>query len=286
MKRRGFTLVELLVVVSIILVLMTLIGGAVSGARSSQKKQSTKALIAKLDTIIQQQYATYATRTVARTATGVLGGVARRQMASGDMPDSWDEVKTLKDGTTGLASSPDRKFPLTAAQRAYAEYREALGPTAQFEGAECLFMIVMLGGLTDCLDCGGLSLSEKGDKDGDKAPEFWDAWGNPIGFVLWPAGLELPPGGGTKFFSTTSPFSGAAIASAPGGLMRPLIYSSGPDGKATFGEPAASHIKTHVNCGNPVDPTVAMFGAFVPPSDDPMDRRADNITNFDAEVGR
>ena len=48
----GFSLVELLVVISIMLVLMGLTGAAVSGARSSQNKQATQALIAKLDAVI------------------------------------------------------------------------------------------------------------------------------------------------------------------------------------------------------------------------------------------
>ncbi|MEY3205999.1 MAG: hypothetical protein RLZZ21_2330, partial [Planctomycetota bacterium] len=64
------------------------------------------------------------------------------------------------------------------------------------------------------------------------------------------------------------------------------IYSRGPDGGATFGVPAASQIKNGTNCGNPADAVVATFGAFVAPSSDPVDRRADNITNFDSEVRR
>ena len=282
---RGFTLTELLVVVSIVLVLMSLIGAGVSAARGSQKKQATGAMIAKLDAIIQQHYASFASRPVPGNATAAVISAARRQMVTGDMPDNWAEVAAMKAGTAGLVSAPNRKFPLNAAQRAYVHYYDAVQPSSQYEDAECLFMIVMLGGLADCLDCGSLGLSEKGDKDADNAPEFLDAWGNPIRFVLWPAGLELPPGSG-RFFSVTPPFSSGSIAAAPGGVMRPLIYSGGPDGRATYGVSAASQILTGTNCGNPADATVASFGAFVPPSDDPTDRRADNVTNFDGEVGR
>lgn len=285
MRRRGFTVTELLVAAGIILVLVSLIGSAVAGARGGQKRQATRALIAKLDAIIQQQYATYATRPVPGNAASAVAAASRRQMATADMPDNWSEVQTLKEGTTGLASASDRKFPLNAAQRAYVQYRDSVAPSSTNEDAECLFMIVMLGGLADCIDCGGLGLAETGDKDGDKAPEFLDAWGNPIGFVLWPAGLELPPGSG-RFFSTTAPFTSGPVASARGGLLRPLIYSRGPDGGATLGVPSASQLKTGTNCGNPADATVATFGSFVPPPSDPVDRRADNITNFDAEVGR
>jgi prepilin-type N-terminal cleavage/methylation domain-containing protein len=280
--RRGFTLTELLVAVAIVLALMTLLGGAVSAARGSQKKQATQALIARLDAIIQQHYSSFATRTVSGSTTDIIAA-NRRLMATADMPDNWAEVQTLKEGTTGLLGSPGKTFPLNAPQRAYVQYRDSLSAllTSQFEDAECLFMIVMLGGLADCLDCGGLGLSEIGDKDGDKAPEFLDAWGNPIGFVLWPAGLELPPGSG-RFFSTTAPFSSGVAAAAPGGVMRPLIYSRGPDTLASLSVPAASQLKTGTNCGNPADATTATFGGL---SGSP-DYRADNITNFDAEVRR
>ncbi len=278
--RRAFTLVELLVAISIIIVLMGAIATAAAAARGSQKKLSTKALIAKLDAIIQQQYFSYAGRSVAANATAASAAAARRQMASADMPDSWAEVLVLKGGTTSLLTSPERKFPLNAAQRAYVGYYNSVLPTAEFEDAECLFMMVMLGGLADCLDCGGLGIADKGDKDGDKAPEFWDAWGNPIGFILWPAGLEIPPG--TKVFSPTAPFSGSA--SAGGRVMRPLIYSRGPDKGATLGVASGSHIQMGASCGDPQNATVATFAAFAPPSDDPTDRRADNITNLDSEV--
>jgi hypothetical protein len=283
----------LLVAVSIVLVLMSLIGGAVAAARGSQKKQATQALIAKLDAIIQQHYASFAARPVPGNASASVAAAARRQMVTADMPDNWNEVQTLKEGTTAVVSALDRKFPLNSVQRSYVQYRDSLSPSPANEDAECLFMIVMLGGLADCLDCNGFTGAPIGDTDKDAngnpspdgAPEFLDAWGNPIGFILWPAGLELPPSGG-KFFSTTPPFLSGSIVAAPGGVMRPLIYSRGPDGGATFGVPAASQIKNGTNCGNPADAVVATFGAFVAPSSDPVDRRADNITNFDSEVRR
>jgi hypothetical protein len=72
-------------------------------------------------------------------------------------------------------------------------------------------------------------------------PEFLDAWGRPIGFVLWPRNLRLPASARTAFFSTKSPFDPVmpAPSEALGGLMRPLIYSAGPDGEAGMGDAAA-----------------------------------------------
>jgi prepilin-type N-terminal cleavage/methylation domain-containing protein len=279
--RTAFTLTELLVAVAIILVLMSLIGGAVSAARGSLKKQTTQPLIGKLNAIIQQQYASYSTRPVVSATSSSQRAAALRQMASGDMPDSWKEVITLRSGTATLVSSSTAPFPLNAAQRAYISYYNTLSPTDTFADAECLFMIVMIGGIADCLDCGGLALAEKGDKDGDNAPEFLDAWGNPIRYVLWPAGLELPSGSGTKFFSSTAPFTSGSISPAPGGPMRPLIFSFGPDGRGSTVVNDGSNIAMNLDCGNPANASVAILGGL--PASDP-DSRADNITNFDDEI--
>ncbi|MDA1039934.1 MAG: type II secretion system protein [Planctomycetota bacterium] len=299
--RRAFSLVELLVVVSIILVLMALTGAAVSGARSSQKKQATQALIAKLDAVIQQQYASYGGKNVPDATSGDDRAVKLRQIISGDLPDRWVDVKLV-------AADPN-----TSHQRAYRAFWISMNPPPsndafdrhpdrdKFAGAECLFMIIMRGGIANCLDCSDLANERIGDKDGDGAFEFWDAWGNPIGFILWPGALELPATSGEKFFSSSPPFAPNAI----GRTMRPLIYSAGPDGfdgvppKAARNDPDigwfgfrcnpqpdnpqepfdTSHISSGTACGDPSQTPANILAA-------PLEGASDNITNFDAEAKR
>lgn len=312
--RGGFSLVELLVVVAIILVLMAMLGAAVSAARGSQRKQATQGLIARIDAIIQQHFSTYATQRVPAVVlsgtnpntnialTGISGTVPSsmrpnlrpaylRRLASAEMPDSWADVvasvndaRLIASGSTGMILGGTT---MTPPQRVYAGIyttSTAAGriPTSQFGDAECLFMIVMQSGLADCLDCGALGSSEKGDIDGDGAFEFLDAWGNPIRYVLWPAALSLPLGSGT-FFSTTAPFtSGSVASSAKGGTMRPLIFSGGPDGTNAIrvnesGNLVISGSSTGMRCGDPTDSTFGLAenaGAV------------DNITNLDAEAAR
>ena len=272
----GFTLVELLVVVSIILVLMGIIASAASAARGNSKKQATQILIAKLDAIIQQQYRSYASRNVLGATTSAARSVALRRMATGELPDSWADVAYMASNASQFTSAP---------QRAYvAIYNAAVAanktPTPDYMDAECLFMIVMHGGIADCLNCGELKTSDKGDTDGDGALEFLDAWGKPIRYVIWPAGLELPTGSGTKFFSTNLPFT-------PGGsgrTMRPLIFSGGPDQTNSTAVNGESNLQLGVKCGDPTEPPVATFGG--PETSAGGDSRADNITNFDAEVSK
>jgi type II secretory pathway pseudopilin PulG len=277
-RRSAFSLVELLVVVSIMLMLMGLIGAAVSAARTSQKKQATQSLIAKLDALIQQQYSTYASRSVpAIFVTGTTRAAYLRQMISGDMPDRWTDVAYMASGTMG--------FPQTAQQRAYVGIWKSMpsNPSNDYAGAECLFMIVMRGGVANCIDCGELRTAERGDKDSDGAQEFWDAWGNPIGFILWPGGLKLPSGTVPAFFSTSPPF----MTGATGRIMRPLIYSAGPDGvvgpAAVPGEcgfarsSEVGNLAQGLKCGDPSQTPTSDFAA-------PLAGATDNITNLDAEA--
>jgi prepilin-type N-terminal cleavage/methylation domain-containing protein len=242
LPRPAFTLVELLVVVSIILILMGMIGSAVSAARTSQKNQATQALIAKIDGVIQQHYSSFASRVVPGATSAADRAAKLRTLASAEMPDNW--------GLVGGTATPP--------QAAYASVRTSIPTitTGTYGDAECLFMIVMQGGVADCLDCEALGTSQKGDLDTDGAPEFLDAWGQPIRYVLWPSALKLPPSW-TTFFSSSAPFSAGTPAVAPGGTMRPLIYSGGP---------AKSLGPTVPNDGNNV------VDGF--------------ITNFDAEVAK
>ena len=301
--RPGFTLVELIVVIGIMLVLLSLAGAAVSGARAASKRVATEALIGKLDAIIQQQYSGYASRSAATSGgvpTGMTGSsyrawYVRRNLISGDLPDRWSDVAALAAGSVTVSTSGTAKLPLTAPQRAYAGVWKSFSTSQQssvpqqYAGAECLFLIVMQGGIASCIDCGDLRTSERGDKDGDGAYEFWDAWGNPIGFILWPAGLQWPPGQSDRFFagarSLDAAFPAAGTSPAPGLGMRPLIYSAGPDGEYGFNRGSeASNILAGsggIDCGNPEkDPTKSMAGP------ESVAKMIDNITNFDAEVKR
>ena len=296
MKRRGFTLTELLVVIAIILLLMTLMGGAVSAARSGAKISSTRATIDKLNTILTTQLATYDSRSVdipASLPSGIPSRSSyrawfiRRNMISGDMPDRWTDVQYMATPANGWV-------PQSAAQRAYISTWNAAAtpPTSTYAGAECLFMIVMRGAIADCLDCGGLRTTDIGDKDNDGMPEFWDAWGNPIGFLLWPYAVELPAGSGSPFFSASrspnEPFASSGPSPTPALGMRPLIYSAGPDSEYSFdrqnetGNLSAGSNPVGRDCGNwGIAPTSLAAGRSLV---DGVDYRADNITNFDAEA--
>jgi prepilin-type N-terminal cleavage/methylation domain-containing protein len=286
---RGFTLTELLVAISIVLVLMGLLSAAVSRARGSMKRQATAAVIQRLDALIQDQFVRYDSMAVSPAVipssfTNKAAGRAwyvRRNLISGDLPDCWNDVRLMATGT--LTAGQGQTFPVTAIQRAHVGYLQSLpqSPSDDFEDAECLFMIIMAGGIADCIDCGELRTAPRGDKDVDGAFEFWDEWGSPIRFVLWPAGLELPVP--TRFFSGSRALDSADAASPRPGLgMRPLIFSAGPDGLGATAMNGGSNLDLGIDCGNPSNATVALFGG----PDSSGVGRSDNITNFDDEAKR
>jgi prepilin-type N-terminal cleavage/methylation domain-containing protein len=286
--RQAFTLTELLVVISIMLVLMALVGAAVSGARTSAKINATRATIDKLNTILMTQLATYDSKSVdpSLLPSGITSKSAarawyiRRNMITGDMPDRWSDVAYMAANPGGFK---------TSSQMAYIGIWNGMGtaPTVQYEGAECLFMIVMRGGIADCLDCGALRTAQIGDKDTDGMPEFLDEWGQPIDYILWCPAIDLPAGTGNPFFSGNrapdNPFPSSGSPPAPALRLRPLIYSAGIDGQYSVErKPGQSTLDAGTNpvgrdCGNwGVDPTLSCgltsAGA------------ADNITNLDAEA--
>jgi prepilin-type N-terminal cleavage/methylation domain-containing protein len=280
----GFSLVELLVVISIVLVMMALTGAALSNARGNQKKQGTQALIGKLDAVMATQFASYAGRDVSAPTPAARAAELRR-MATGDLPDRWVDVKSMADNPTQFTSRHQRVY--IAVWNSYPPERR--DPTSdlflgkRFAGAECLFMVVMRGGIADCLDCSDLAAGSIGDKDGDGAFEFWDEWDNPIGYILWPGDLQLPADSGTKFFGTSLPFA----PEASGRTLRPLIYSAGGDGVdqgnpgiGDFGfrcNAATGNLAAGTDCGNPATTPASQFAT-------PTAGASDNITNFDAEA--
>jgi len=280
MRRKAFSLVELLVAVSIVLILMGLLGAALSATQARGSKDKTLASITAIDEILQRHFtATESSRVGASVPTDARGAAIRRQITA-DMPDSWQEVTHMKTDTTLFSSARQRGYVATL-DSLYALPGATAETINQNASAECLFMIVMQGGLADCLTCTALDSIPKGDVDGDGAPEFLDAWGQPIRYVLWPAGFEQPIG--TKYFDQTAPFDGLPATGATGGSMRPLIVSGGPSKQDSTKFGGMSYLSLGNACGDPADATIAILGGWDGIS---PDYRPDNVTNFIGEVQR
>ena len=111
---RGFTLVELLVTVTIISILAAAMLGAVGAARESARHAKTKSTITKLHLIVMEQYESYRTRRIPlNTAQMAPRSAARvrlaaiRQTMRLEMPERWMDL-----APTPTATNPNPKVGL------------------------------------------------------------------------------------------------------------------------------------------------------------------------------
>jgi type II secretory pathway pseudopilin PulG len=282
MKRTAFTLTELLVVIAIVILLMSLVLAGVSAARSSQRKNQTRVTISKINDILMNQWRTYPSQYISLPSATPYSGWKKEEFCrwnriTGDLPANWKDVVVIYNNSLFK----------TRAQNTYRTFWQQRVdhnslPTDQYADGECLFLSVMHGGFAGCLDCAGLrSGKDFKDTDSDSSPEFIDAWGNPLGFVLWPAGLATPDG--NLFFSNGDSSSDKLTYE-----LRPLVFSAGPNGEYGIdvgGGKQSDLAQTFSNlalgnqCGLPSGNSA--LGSVVDAA-----AAADNLTNFDAEFRR
>ena len=197
--RGGFTLVELLITVSIVAILAGMMMFAMYTAQEAARRQKTKALITKLNDIIMQRYDEYRTRRVPITippgtppstiAKLRLDGL--RDLMRMEMPDRWTDVFDPPVATY-LTTRPSINVAYYNAFTSIAggTLPVANSPIYDHQGAECLYMIVMqaVAQIGDARDV--FKPADIGDIDDDGFPEFKDAWGMPIEFIRWAPGFQ------------------------------------------------------------------------------------------------
>ncbi len=149
---RGFTLIEMLVTISIIAILSGLMFGALQMARASAREDATKATIAKLNNIIMARYMNYRTRRVPLNISTDPSGnrltpaqIARdrlyalRDLMRMEMPDRSDDVNQ---GPIQLPNS-HLSVPRPALSQSYLSRIQ--GSNAENAQATLLYMIVSMG---------------------------------------------------------------------------------------------------------------------------------------------
>lgn len=154
--------------------------------------------------------------------------------------------------------------------------------TPQYEGAECLYLILasMRDGDKSALDY--FSPSEIGDFDGDRMNEILDSFGQPIEFVRWPSGhrSDVTPGVVTpQSADNLDPFDPLKVDGRarnnifPTIALKPLVYSAGTDKLYQIGGSGTSNILA--------DPFHVDYTANVANGSPLGTGYEDNITNHD-----
>lgn len=238
--RRGFTLLELLVVVAIIAVLATLILGGLAAARRRTKVALAKNNIASLKAALQM-YETDTGRYPRRPFTGSFNASVcfqndisfvyaalrnRRTKDCGGGPNSpymdW-KPEQVGFGTLSDISAPD------------------FGNVTNNPGAEGFPRI-------DAIDQKSTDLSQVANQTGSHAPGgsnppvFLDPWGNPLVYREWASVptatkdgfVNSPQSRTSKIGSDTG--SGESHPDKPHDISKFDIYSFGPNGVNEYGE--------------------------------------------------
>jgi prepilin-type N-terminal cleavage/methylation domain-containing protein len=265
---RAFTLIELLITMSIIAIMASMVLVGLYSAQEAGKTAKTKALIARLDSIIKTRYESYRTRRVPvasganRTATALarLGGL--RDMMRMELPDRWSDIVAVAGTNPPYMVGPNLAglqsqmtpggptlagIPTSSVWRGYVR-RVTAGPapTLDYQGAECLYLIVM-SALAEEGDAREVfKPGDVGDVDGDGFPEFLDAWGQPIRFLRWAPGFQYSElqvvahatavsGGGPNKVTISDP----GLSSTPGAYVGGTIIATNAPSSGALSSPYA-----------------------------------------------
>ena len=218
-NRGGFTMVELLVVIGLILFLMTISIAALGGAIGIARQKATQATLLKIHGLMQQRIDAF-NRAMEKTnrqqaidklkkdwfqaysyipQDKVLDVMVRKQIFQSRFPQNFAEKNLfLPEPMPNNSSNPD-----WVAWNARVIKHQLYPET---ESSALLYWILTnseVYGIAP-VDQGEFSSSEVRDTDGDGLNEFVDAWGRPLRFYRWPTHLFRP---GTS--STTAGAIGA-----------------------------------------------------------------------------
>lgn len=230
-RHDGFTLVELLAVITIIGILSSIFLLALSRATQTAKAARTRALISKMHNMLMARWDAYRTMRLPITAEAKGTGsnsaqvnasnelqryrqnVARRRMFAMrellrmEMPDRYEDLFAFQPTVLVLpgTTTPVRPYLWSVYRRRMAAAKNANPITKnlsdaeyisyisrEYQSAECLYLIMTSGIDDTSVATEHFSTGDIGDKDKDGMPEFRDAWGNPIEFLRWAPGHVSP----------------------------------------------------------------------------------------------
>ena len=179
--RRGFTLVELMVVIGIIVILISILGVTLSHMTQQAKETATNTTITKLHRMLEQRMEAFD-----RAMDQIEKNASRDPAYQTARRSAIIELNNLKVPVNNaqLKILVRKRFK----QSNFPQRLEGLGSTGDSsditESSERLYLMLTEGevGGAAPVDAGEFLASEVGDTDGDGLIEFIDAWGSPLRF--------------------------------------------------------------------------------------------------------
>ncbi len=191
-RRPAFTLVELLVTITILTLLASIVLFGMAGVQAQARDRRARAQILRVHNIIAEVWQTYDARRV-QVQPGLVGDprllrlAGLRELMRMELPerisDVWDNPVVLRDLPT-----------LNKSYRNIVVTNRNAGNlwTRKHQGAECLYMVLSKIYIADSNGLQFFSENEIGDVDNDGMPEILDPWGNPVEFLRWAPGFTSP----------------------------------------------------------------------------------------------
>ena len=284
-RRNGFTMIELLVVVAIVLVLAGLILGVYGAVVNNARVSATKQRIKVVQDALSQRLDAF---------TRYFNNAQNLQ----NQPE-WQEALRDASNDTELATILAKKklmkrfFP-----QSFREYTMSSGAThaAATESAEVLYYILTQGTELGepAIGAGSLDASAIKDTDGDGLMEVVDAWDKPLRFYRWPTRLVKTDG-----INVSTTYVTILDRAAPTSTAQLAVDQDDPLGKttglasfeATYHTPATYHLLLVVSAGadgelglyEPSD--YGSFGNLAAPKSTAANDLPDNYTNLNVVVG-
>jgi hypothetical protein len=302
--------VELMVAVAVAALLAATVLMALWGAQEEARDARTQSQIARLNEWIMTRWESYASRQVPIVYFGPGNTpfvptpreklqarlILLRDLMRMELPDRKTDVLLPKSQVTFRdANGNVRGFAQLAREpQLWREYNRRVKPTwtEQFQGAECLYLIISVMRDENSTALEFFQDNEIGDVDQDGMLEILDGWGNPISFLRWAPGFDsqaqIPNRNrAPDYFDPlhVDPRWANPNEVVPFNLM-PLIFSPGPDRSYglitdTSGPPFHAYPLT---TPLPVDPYAPVSpGVYIGQRDGTSDAD-DNITNHLIEV--
>ncbi len=206
--RPGTTLVELLVVITVLAILMAMVWAGLQRASQTAREARTKATIAKIDHFLMLKLESFKTRRVPLNLAGLAPSAAAqirlqaiRDLMRMEMPDQLTDIISagsdsgplaLTSGTTTMyVPEPgihQLYYSMCLTPSAYGAHRVAIGNSNGSFG-EFLYLTVMTGNAEarKSFTANEIGVGVNG------WPVFLDGWGRPIAWLRWPVACSYGP---------------------------------------------------------------------------------------------